>query len=193
MLKRFVLAFIGGWLIAGVAFAQMGSATSGGVTTATTKTATPTSSTGTSTMGGAFASLSPANQKIARALYDAQKAPVTSAGPAGATTMTSGTTADSTGPSVLSLDQIAQMKQSGQGWGNVFREMKSQGLVDAKHLGRVVGASSKHQVETTAIGGIPAGTDGAATASTVINTGGHATVVSASRGHGAGSVKHGKN
>ena len=140
MLKRFVLAFIAGWLLAGIAFAQTSgvstsrSATSRNTTGGSTSTETPCTD-------GAFASLSPANQKIARALFAAQTPPPTSVGPTGLTTLTSGTEADALGPSTLSLDQIAQLKQSGHGWGSVFREMKSQGLVDARSLGTLVSAS----------------------------------------------------
>jgi hypothetical protein len=138
MLKRFVLAFIAGWLLAGIAFAQT-NGTPPSRTSASRGTAVTT--TGTTSTGGSFASLSPGNQKIARALFEAQTPPPTNAGPTGSTTLTSGTEADAIGPSTLSLDQIAQLKQSGHGWGNVFREMKSQGLVDARSLGILVSAS----------------------------------------------------
>ena len=87
------------------------------------QTATPSKS-------GAFTALSPGNQKIARALYEAQTAN-------GATTT-----------SKLTLDQIAAMKQEGQGWGNVFRDMKAQGRVTARNLGVVV-STSTHQVAAT--------------------------------------------
>jgi hypothetical protein len=133
MLKRLVLGFIAGWLIAGIAFTQMGITTAGIATTGGT-----TTNTGTSTTGGGFASLSPVNQKIARALFNAQQTPPTTAVRMGWSTLTSGTAADVTGWTLLSLDQIAQMKQSGQEWGNVFREMKAQGLVEARNLASVV-------------------------------------------------------
>jgi len=68
--------------------------------------------------GGAFERLSPGEQKIARSLFAAQRRDV----PPG---------------SRLTLDQIAA-KKSGEGWGGVFKDMKSQGLVTAKNLGQVV-------------------------------------------------------
>ncbi len=80
---------------------------------------------------GAFDRLSPGNQKIARALFEAQPAPESRT--AGATT-----------PTPWTLDEIAAHKQSGQGWGNVFKDMKAQGLVQDKNLGQVVSRSSRH-------------------------------------------------
>jgi hypothetical protein len=68
--------------------------------------------------GGAFERLAPGEQKIARSLFAAQRRDV----PPG---------------SRLTLDQIAA-KKSGEGWGGVFKDMKSQGLVTAKNLGQVV-------------------------------------------------------
>ena len=56
------------------------------------------------TSTGAFASLSPGEQKIARALFEAQS--------------TSG------GATPLTLDQIAAKKKEGHtGWGQVFKQM----------------------------------------------------------------------
>ncbi len=63
---------------------------------------------------GAYASLSLGNQKIARALFEAQTT------------------------KLLTLDEIAAKKQSGQRWGKVFKDMKAQGLVQDKNLGQVV-------------------------------------------------------
>src|SRR3970282_100299 len=71
--------------------------------------------------GGAFESLSPGNQKIALAIYDSERR----VGPTLAT-------------KPLSLDEIAAMKQGGKGWGAVFKEMKSQGLVQDRKLGQAV-------------------------------------------------------
>lgn len=67
---------------------------------------------------GVFDQLSPGNQKIAQALFDAQQSSATA--------------------TPLSRDDIAAMKQDGKGWGVVFKEMKQRGLVDAKNLGQVV-------------------------------------------------------
>ena len=79
---------------------------------------------------GAYASLSPGNQKIARALFEAQK------------TSSGGTT--TTKP--LTLDEIAAKKRSGLGWGKIFKDMKAKGLVPQKNLGQVV--SRHHRAGT---------------------------------------------
>ena len=65
---------------------------------------------------GTFAQLLPGEQKIVRALFEAQ-----------------------TGSTRLTLDQIAEKKQPGsEGWGHVFKQMKEQGLLTQKNLGQVV-------------------------------------------------------
>jgi len=76
---------------------------------------------------GAFDKLSVGNQKVAASLYEAQNA---------ATFATGTTRTTSTRP--LTLDEIATRRQTGQGWGQVFRDMKAQGLVQEKSLGQVV-------------------------------------------------------
>jgi hypothetical protein len=76
--------------------------------------------------GGAFESLSPGNQKIALAIFDSERR-------AGRTAATR----------TLSLDEIAGMKQNGKGWGEVFKEMKSQGLVQDRNLGQAVSRVSR--------------------------------------------------
>jgi len=105
----------------------------------------------TTSKSGAFAALSPGNQKIAHALYEAQTTPATS--------------------SKLTLDQIARMKQEGQGWGNVFRAMKAQGRVDARNLGAVVSAS-KHEGTTPATASATSGSgiSGSTSAGTTSST-----------------------
>jgi hypothetical protein len=87
-----------------------------------------------------FQNLSPGNQNIARALFLSQQP-------------TAG------GPAPLSLNQIAALK-SGDGWGQVFKEMKSEGLIEAKNLGEVVSryehhvhASTQHEPHTVATTG----------------------------------------
>ena len=84
----------------------------------------------TTTTSSPYDSLSPGNQKIARALFEA---------------LTTGTTTTSTAPKTLTLDEIAAMKQSGRGWGNVFKDMKAQGLVQDKNLGQVVSRYSQRR------------------------------------------------
>lgn len=74
---------------------------------------------------GAFDKLSPGNQKIAGALFEAQQV---STAPGA--------------PTPLSRDDIAAMKQSGRGWGVIFKDMKQQGLVTDKNLGKVVSGSN---------------------------------------------------
>ncbi len=77
---------------------------------------------------GAFASLSPGDQKIARALFEAQ------------------TTSGGTTP--LTLDQIAEKKKAGHtGWGEMFKQMKEQHLVTDKNLGQVVSNFERHHPE----------------------------------------------
>jgi len=92
-----------------------------------------TSSTSPPKTAGAFDKLSPGNQTVASALFQAQNTETT------------------TPVTPLTLDQIAAKKQSGQGWGQVFKDMKAQGLVQEKNLGQVVG------VVTTASGRIVSG------------------------------------
>lgn len=79
--------------------------------------------------GGAFESLSPGNQKIALAIFDSERR----VGPSAST-------------KPLSLDQIAEMKQSGKGWGEVFKGMKSQGLVQDRNLGQAVSRQAASQM-----------------------------------------------
>lgn len=68
--------------------------------------------------GGAFDRLAPGEQKIARSLYDAQRR-------------------DLAPGRRLTLDQIAATKRA-DGWGNVFKDMKAQGLVTQKNMGQVI-------------------------------------------------------
>ena len=70
---------------------------------------------------GAFAQLSPGDQKIAQALFEAQTQ-----------------SKDPNAPKTLTRDEIAAKKQGHEGWGEVFKDMKAQGLVTQKNLGQVV-------------------------------------------------------
>ncbi len=72
--------------------------------------------------GGAFDQLSPGNQKIARAIFESQQFSPT----------------PPTAPKPLSLDQIAGLKQSGRGWGVVYKDLQAKGLVTDKNLGQAV-------------------------------------------------------
>jgi hypothetical protein len=78
---------------------------------------------------GAFDKLSPGDQKIALALFEAQKT-------------TGGTTP-------LTRDQIAAKKKH-TGWGEVFKQMKAQGLVTDKNLGQAVSNFEHHHPEFAA-------------------------------------------
>jgi hypothetical protein len=140
------------------------------VTTATAQTATTTQST-TPTSNpnqGAFDELSPGNQKIARALYDAQPS----------NTQTSGS---STTSKTYSRDDIAAMKQSGKGWGVVFKDMKAQGYYpEYKNLGQVI-SGSKHQ-----------GTSGTSGRTTITTASGKSQVIGKSgKGHFGDSASGG--
>jgi len=110
---------------------------------------------------GAFDKLSPGGQKIASAIFEAQIEPTTPTNGTGTTTGTNGTTGVTNGttPEPLTLDQIAQRKLDGQGWGVIFKDLKAQGLVTTKNLGQAVSAynhnhklSSGTGVVTTASG-----------------------------------------
>ena len=124
MMKRWIgLTLIGIVLTTGVAAAQQ-----------TTQPAQTTPSTSTTTTTGTFDQLPPGEQKIARALFEAQK-----------------TSTDPKAPKSLTLDQIAAMKD-GKGWGEVFKEMKAQGLVTEKNLGQVVSNFERRHKGTEAKG-----------------------------------------
>jgi hypothetical protein len=106
-----------------------------GVTTADAQVTTPPP------VSGAYQKLSAGNQKVARALFEAQSVPMgataTKAGskpaPAGP-----GTSSAAATPKTLTLDQIAAMKQHGTGWEHVFRQMRAQGLLAEKNIGQVM-------------------------------------------------------
>lgn len=72
--------------------------------------------------------LSPGNRLIAQALYNAQKA------------------GSATGRQPWSLERVAVARAGGQNWGDVFRQMKQEGLLEAETLGQVVTWYQYHQV-----------------------------------------------
>jgi hypothetical protein len=181
MLKRIGMALLGWVLVPGPALAQTAPAGSGtptstvntgaaaGTTETTTPPSTPPAGTGTSSPtpeAGAFATLSPGNQKIAQSLFAAQVTKAPASTTTGGATSPGARTSSPTGPSTgstLSLDQIAAMKQAGQGWGQIFHQMKAEGLVEAKNLGEVI---IQHQKQPTT--GTPAPSPGATAASTSV-------------------------
>ena len=99
----------------------------GGLALSNAALAQDTAGAGTSevTVIGTFDQMSPGNQKIAESLFTGQ-------------TISGDGTAEA-----LTLDQIAAAKQDGQGWGQVFKQMKSDGLVEAKNLGQLVSGHGK--------------------------------------------------
>ena len=127
MLRILVITFLALAVVVATASAQ---------TTTTTQSTTPTSNPNQ----GAYDKLSPGNQKIANALFDAQQ---TSTQPSGSTSGTS-TGSTSTASKTYTRDDIAAMKQSGKGWGVVFKDMKANGYYsEYKNLGQVI-SRSKH-------------------------------------------------
>jgi len=93
-----------------------------------------------STPSGAYDKLSLGNQKVASALYQAQSSGV-------AAKISSGSTQASR---PLTLEEIASKRRAGQTWGQIFREMKAQGLVHEKSLGQVV---ARYQQTSDAVPG----------------------------------------
>lgn len=138
---------------------------------------------------GAFASLSPGGQKIARALFESQKQPVVTDGTAA--------TADGGGgvqqPATRSLDDIAAAKAAGTGWGRIFMEMKAEGLVTERNLGQVISNANRRDRlgDNDGSAGQPATDTGPGTSGET-NVGGTAagavsTVPAARHGHSASS------
>jgi len=105
--------------------------------------ASPTGAQTSALVNGAYERMSTANQKIARALFDAQAAAVA---PAPATSSAK----------ALTLDEIAAQKQSGTAWGQVFGAMKARGLLLEKSLGQVVNRYG-HQGGGAATAALPRG------------------------------------
>jgi hypothetical protein len=118
----------------------------------TTAPAATSPATNTATTDRDFQQLSPGNQKIAQALFAAEH-PVAG------------------GATKLTLDQIAELKES-EGWGKVFRQMKADGLIQARNLGRVVSAY-EHSIHSAG----RAGATGARTGAIVTaGRGGHVVI-----------------
>ena len=129
-----------------------------------------TSSTSPPKTAGAFDKLSPGNQTVASALFQAQNTETT------------------TPVTPLTLDQIAAKKQSGQGWGQVFKDMKAQGLVQEKNLGQVVGKynRSTHGGVTTASGRMVSGPSSSGKAAGIADGNANATQGATAGGNGNG-------
>jgi hypothetical protein len=123
---------------------------------------------------GTFSDLSPGNQKIARALFEAQHP-------------------TANGPQPLSLNQIVTLKGH-EGWGEVFKQMKAEGLVQEKNLGEVVSSYEHHLHNTTHAD--------SSSGRTIVTTGNGRTFASGSEhgqagagsegaDHGSASARHG--
>ena len=72
---------------------------------------------------GQYEQLSPGNQKIADSLFEAQQG--------------------EDGSASWSIEDIALVKRQGTGWGNVFKQMKEDGLVLEKNLGQIISGRGK--------------------------------------------------
>jgi hypothetical protein len=106
-----------------------------GVTTADAQVTTPPP------VAGAYQKLSAGNQKVARALFEAQTMPMSATTAKAASQpapASPGTSSAAATPKTLTLDQIAAMKQQGTGWEHVFRQMRAQGLLAEKNIGQVM-------------------------------------------------------
>ncbi len=69
----------------------------------------------------------PSDSQIAHALYDAQSAPIQSR---------------------KNLDEILYMAQQSSGWTQVFKQMKTEGLIEEQTLGQVVARWTNRTVRT---------------------------------------------
>lgn len=85
---------------------------------------------------GAYQKLSPGNQKVARALFEAQTVRTITTNPAGKRTGPSASDSSTARP--LTLDQIAAMKHKGTGWDSVFRHMRAQSLLSEQNIAQVI-------------------------------------------------------
>jgi hypothetical protein len=105
---------------------------------------------------GAYQKLTPGNQKVARALFEAQTVPMTTT-----TTKAGKTAAQSPAPAPsassangrkpLTLDQISAMKQNGTGWDYVFRQMRAQGLLTEKNIGQVMAHHGQSRLPSASV------------------------------------------
>jgi hypothetical protein len=77
---------------------------------------------------GAYERLTPTNQVTARALFEAQVVDPTPGA-----------------PRRLTLAEIAARRQSGQGWGEIFTELKSRGLLREQSVGHVLARYNTEQ------------------------------------------------
>lgn len=117
------------WALAGIGIALCAvsvQANGGDLTNAVELKPSPISTAPTTTRS--LETLSPGNRLIAQALYSAQKSVA------------------ATGHQPWSLERVAVSRASGRNWGEVFQEMKQDGLLEAETLGQVVTWYQYHNV-----------------------------------------------
>ena len=146
LMKQTALILFSGFFIAAGALAQDG--TGSGETEGPPPAAIGETGAGaTEVTAGSFDQLSPGNHKIADSLFTAQP----EMAPEGST--------------LLTQDQIADLKASGMGWGQIFKKMQADGLTTTRNLGQAV-SSFNHQQKnatTTGTGDTETGTSGSGT------------------------------
>src|SRR3989442_6351046 len=92
------------------------------------------------TAAGAYQKLSAGNQKVARALFEAQSAPTTTTttrkgtGKTAPSSTTPAGAAAGSAPKPLTLDQKAALEQSGTGWEQACRQMRAHSLITATSI-----------------------------------------------------------
>ena len=164
LMRHTALILFSGLFIAAGAQAQDG--TGSGETEAPPPAAAGETGAGAGTTdvtSGSFSELPPGNHKIADALFTAQP----EVAPEGSTLMTQ--------------DQIADLKASGMGWGQIFKHMQEQGLTTTKNLGQAVSSFNHQQKTTTAGTGETGGTEtGTTDSATTGTTGDPGTTVESS-------------
>ncbi len=112
------------------------------------------------TVTGSFQRLGAREQKIVRALFDAQRP-----------------TAE--GPAPLNLDQVAALRNR-HGWTKAFKEMKAQGLISAKNLAQILSRAAHSAAQSRRAGRgharMIAFTDGSGRSITAMSDGAATTV-----------------
>jgi len=171
--------WVAAWATAAPAFAEgvATTQTTGTVVVSTTTTATTTPPPPRN--AGAYAALPPGGQKIADSLYRAELRDAPTA------TTSSGRTVKVVD---MTKDDIAAAKK-GEGWGRVFKDMKSEGLVTEKNLGQAIKAGRTAPTTASGSGG-PAATH-RHTSPVVISYGNGATSVADTGRHHAGGDSSG--
>lgn len=95
------------------------------------------------TNAGAYDALSPGNQQIVDAIYDSQLSSANSLA----------------GGMLLTVDDIAAMKDEETGWGKAYQELYGQGLVSHRNLGLAISSDKRQNTPAaTVTTGRPAGT-----------------------------------